>query len=164
RRSDIFALAIVVWELTAGRRLYRHESDLATMKAIAEADAPSPGGVRPGYPAELERIVLKGLARGRAQRYQTAEQMQADLEAFAREQKLPVSPRNVAAFMRELFADKVEAWQHDRAGGVDLAEHVVRTLAGEPAAAPPEEETRTSPGRRRPPEVTVDGRRHGRPL
>jgi serine/threonine protein kinase len=101
-RSDIFALAIVLWELTVGRRLYDQEGDLAIMNAITSRDAPPPSQMVPRYPRELERIVMKGLARDRNRRYQTAAELQDDLEAFARAERLPVGQGRVSSFVRSL--------------------------------------------------------------
>jgi serine/threonine protein kinase len=109
RRSDIFSLSIVLWELTVGRRLFEGVSEAMVMNAIEKLDAPRPSQMAPRYPADLEAIVMKGLSRHRGQRYQSAEEMRADLEAFAREHKLDVSARRVAAFVRSLPVESDEA-------------------------------------------------------
>jgi eukaryotic-like serine/threonine-protein kinase len=124
RRSDIFAAAIILWEMTTGRRLFTGSSDFEILRKVKEEDAPRPTTVMSDYPRALEEIVMKGLARDRDQRYATAEEMQLDLEAFARDRKLAVSPVNLGRFMRELFRGELEAWQAaERAG-----------QAGEPVA------------------------------
>jgi serine/threonine protein kinase len=105
RRSDLFSLSIVLWELTVGRRLFEGVSETMVMNAIDKLDAPAPSQMAPRYPADLERIVMKGLARDRERRFQTADEMRAALEAFAREQRLDVSPRAVAMFVRAIQAD-----------------------------------------------------------
>ena len=63
RRSDVFAIGILLWELTVGRRLYAGKSDLMIMKAITERDAPRPSTLVPDYPAELEALVTQALQR-----------------------------------------------------------------------------------------------------
>jgi len=69
---------------------------------------------------------MKGLARDREQRYATAEEMQVDLEAFARDRKLPVSAVPLGRFVRELFKSELETWQAaERAG--QPGEPVVQT-------------------------------------
>jgi serine/threonine protein kinase len=102
RRTDIFSLSIVLWELTVGRRLYARASDMDVMNAIDKVDAPRPSGFAPHYPADLEGIVMKGLARDRGARYQTTEELLADLEGFAREHKLTITPRSVSSVLRSL--------------------------------------------------------------
>jgi serine/threonine protein kinase len=123
RRSDVFSLSVVLWEMTVGARLYggSGESDLATMKAIVDHDARRPSDHRPGYPAELERIVLRGLARDREARYPTIDELQVELEAFARTAAAWTSAREMARFMAEVFPDRADVWQeHARRGTVSL--------------------------------------------
>ena len=126
RRSDVFAAAIILWEMTVGRRLYTGTSDFEILRKVKEEDAPRPSSVVSDYPPALEAIVMKGLARDREQRYATAEEMQVDLETFARDRRLTVSPVNLGRFMRELFKSELEAWQAaERAG--QPGEPVVQT-------------------------------------
>jgi protein kinase-like protein len=123
RRSDVFSLSVVLWELTVGARLYggAGEPELATMKAIADHDARRPSEHRAGYPAELERIVMRGLARDRVVRYQSADELQGELEAYARTAAAWSSAREMARFMAEVFPDRAGAWRdHERRGTVSL--------------------------------------------
>jgi hypothetical protein len=103
RRSDIFSLAVLLWELSTSRRLLRGKNEYEIMKAISDEDAPPPSVFLDGYPPALERIVMKGLARDRDRRFQTAQELQLALEELAREQKLAVSSIALAALMKELF-------------------------------------------------------------
>ncbi|MGZ3407887.1 MAG: serine/threonine protein kinase, partial [Polyangia bacterium] len=103
RRSDVFAVAILLWELLTGRRLYGGRSDFGVMKSIVETDAPRPSLVWHDCPPELEAIVMRGLRREREARQQTAEELQLALEAFARERRLPVSNAGLGHYLRELF-------------------------------------------------------------
>ncbi|HEX6838335.1 MAG TPA: protein kinase [Polyangia bacterium] len=126
RRSDIFAAAIILWEMTTGKRLYTGSSDFEILRKVKEEDAPPPSSVVPDYPPELERIVMKGLARDRERRYATAEEMQVELEEFARGERLALSSVSLSRFVRELFKSELEAWQAaERAGQV--GEPVVQT-------------------------------------
>ena len=109
RRSDLFSLSIVLWELTVGRRLFEGVSEAMVMNAIDKLDAPAPSQMTPRYSPDLERIVMKGLARDRDRRYQSADELRGDLEAFAREQRLDVTPRTVASFVRSVQADNEAA-------------------------------------------------------
>ncbi|HXU04651.1 MAG TPA: serine/threonine-protein kinase, partial [Polyangia bacterium] len=59
RRSDVFALGIVLFELTVGRRLFKAAGDVETLRAVLEAPVPRPSEIVADYPADLERIVLK---------------------------------------------------------------------------------------------------------
>jgi tRNA A-37 threonylcarbamoyl transferase component Bud32 len=109
RRSDVFAIAILLWELLTGRRLYGGRSDWGVMKSIVETDAPRPSLVWHDCPPELEAIVMRGLRREREARQATAEELQLALEAFARERRLAVSTAGLGHYVRELFAARVGA-------------------------------------------------------
>ncbi len=103
RRSDIFSLGILLWELTTGKRLFRGGPDLELLERIAYQQAPSPATVQEDYPRELARIVNRALKREPEHRYQSAQELQVDLEEFAREHRMAVSAVNLAAYMDEVF-------------------------------------------------------------
>jgi serine/threonine protein kinase len=108
RRSDIFSIGTLLWELTTGKRLFAGDNEFATLNRVAQGDVPLPSSVRPDYPPELEQIVMKALQADPDQRYSTALDLQVDLEDFAREARLPVSSARMAKFMRELFIEEME--------------------------------------------------------
>jgi eukaryotic-like serine/threonine-protein kinase len=106
-RSDIFAVGILLFELTTGRRLFKAKSDFETLKLICEKAYPKPSQIRPNYPPELERIVVKALERDREDRYQSARDMQADLETFIRDRKIAASTVDLGRWMTFLFEEKI---------------------------------------------------------
>jgi serine/threonine protein kinase len=108
RRSDIFSLGIMLWELTMKRRLFTGDNDLVVAGKICNEDVPRPTTLIPGYPPALEAIVLKALARDRDQRYATAEELQLALEQYATDNKILLSSARLAAFMSDLFADLIK--------------------------------------------------------
>ncbi len=124
RRSDVFALGIVLWELVTSQRLFKAENDLATIQRIINSEAEPPTQLRPDCPPELETIILKALAVDVAERYQTAEELQLDLEELAREHKLVQSTVALRAYMNEMFAEEIAAWKAAQASGVTLTDHV----------------------------------------
>ena len=124
RRSDIFSLGIVLWEMVTTQRLYRGENDLATLQLIITQPPKPPSAVRPDVPPELERIVLRALAQDPDERYATAEQLVTDLDELAREHKLKQTSNALAATVSQLFAIELGAWREARAAGVPLAEHL----------------------------------------
>ena len=103
RRSDIFALGILLWELTVGEPLFCGNNEFEIMRRIATADAPRPSERRRRYPKKLEAIVMRALARDPNARYQTARDLLLDLDAFAREHRLAVAPHSLGDFVAELF-------------------------------------------------------------
>jgi serine/threonine-protein kinase len=106
-RSDIFAAGVMLFELTTGKRLFKGASEFETLKLICEKEYPLPSDVRAGYPPALEAIVMRALEKDRAQRYQSAREMQADLEAFVREDRIAVSQVALTRWMEMLFEDKL---------------------------------------------------------
>jgi eukaryotic-like serine/threonine-protein kinase len=125
RRSDVFALGVMLWELTTGRRLYSGRSDLLIMKTITELDAPSPSDHVEDYPSDLEPIVMRALRRMPDERYQTAEELQLALEAFARERRLALSPVGLARYMRDLFQEDVTILDDAKTGDATSLERLV---------------------------------------
>jgi serine/threonine-protein kinase len=113
-RSDIFSLGIILFELTTGRRLFKGASEYETMRMICEEPYPRPSSIVAGYPRALEAIVLRALAPDRHQRYQNARELQEDLQAFAREERLDASSVALSRFMRDLFRDELAKEVADR--------------------------------------------------
>ncbi|MBA3453826.1 MAG: protein kinase, partial [Deltaproteobacteria bacterium] len=119
RRSDIFALGIVLYELTTLRRAFKGNDDFETMKRIVAGDVVLPSIAVPGYPRELEAIVLTAMANDTAARFQTAQELIEALDAFAVRAKLTGSNTAMGRFMTQLFGAKREPWvnhhpQHDK--------------------------------------------------
>jgi serine/threonine protein kinase len=110
RRSDVFCLGIVLYELVTVRRLFKGANDFLTMSSITHGEIPPPATVRADIPPALEQIIMKALAMRPEDRYQTADAMRADLEKFAREAKLQSSVTALADYMREVFGDKQMPW------------------------------------------------------
>jgi eukaryotic-like serine/threonine-protein kinase len=107
RRSDIYALATVLWDLTLDAVRYAPElSDYELAAQIARRGPPPPSAVAPDYPPDLERIVLRALQRDPDARHATADELQADLEAFARTQGCCASARDIAGFMRRAVPER----------------------------------------------------------
>jgi len=129
RRSDVFAIGILLWELTCGKRLYAGASDYEVLKRIVERPAPAPSTVLPEYPRELEEILVRALEREPARRWPTAQALQRALEAFAREQRLDLSPVRLGARLRGLFVKELSAWNEARTRGGEALERYAETRA-----------------------------------
>jgi serine/threonine protein kinase len=109
RRSDVYAVGVLLWEMLTGQRLHLGDSEVAIIHRIAQGHAPSPREHRPDVTDDLERIVARALAREPAQRYASAHALQTDLEEHARQQRLATSARTVATLMRDLFGEDDDA-------------------------------------------------------
>ena len=82
-RSDLFALGVLLYELSSGERLFPEATtEYQVMTRIVRGDLPRPSEIRRAYPRELEAILMRTLARDPQQRYQSASELQAALESF----------------------------------------------------------------------------------
>src|SRR5215469_11575208 len=79
RRSDIFSLGIVLYELLTGRRAFHSDNTRSLREQIVGCDPPPPREIDADVPKELERICLRALAKRASDRYPTAKIMADDL-------------------------------------------------------------------------------------
>lgn len=121
-RSDLFSVAVILFELLTGTRLYDSESEKEILVAIAEARAPKLRKLKPGLSRALESTMQKALMRKPRDRYQTAEELALALEPHW--SPMIGNPRSLGALMSGLFRDEAREF-HDRrirarAGGAAL--------------------------------------------
>jgi serine/threonine-protein kinase len=121
-RTDVFAVGVMLFELTTGRRLFKGASEFETLKLICDREYPRPSSVKPGYPPELENIVMKALAKDRSARYQSAREVQSALEDFVRRERIPVSNVALTQYMQSLFEEKLLAQKEQILQGKQLAD------------------------------------------
>ena len=109
RRADIFALGIILYETTLMRRLFKDVSDYEGLSRIVTGDIPLPRTLRANYPKSLEKIVMKALSLRPEQRYQTARELQGELERFLVKTGKAVGAAEVSEHMIALFGDRMSA-------------------------------------------------------
>jgi serine/threonine-protein kinase len=109
RRADVFALGCVLYEATTGQRPFSGADALATLYALLEQPLVPPSEKMPGYPPELEAVVLKALERNAADRYQTTEELGRALEVWLVTEKLSVADSNVATMLNTTLGDRIKA-------------------------------------------------------
>jgi len=126
RRTDIYAMGVMLYELVLGRRPYVLSAggDFAMMMAIARHDIRPPREVAPNIDPELEAIILRAMTYDPKGRYQTMLEMSQALEQFAASRSLETGASPLAAYLETLFGARVEAWR--AAQHVDLAAHVLQ--------------------------------------
>ncbi|MEO8846542.1 MAG: serine/threonine-protein kinase [Kofleriaceae bacterium] len=131
RRTDVFSLGIVLWELVTGERLFGAlgESDFEVFKQIAERDVPDPSTRRAETPPALARVIMTALARDRAARYPTIAALHDDLDAAG----VPATAREVGAYVAARFPERADAW---RRGTLVDAPPSPRVTAPLPVATP----------------------------
>jgi serine/threonine-protein kinase len=108
RRSDIFSLGIVLFELTTSRRLFRGEHDIDTLKLVIGGPIPKPTSIDPKYPPGLERIVLKALERNVEARYQSAQELADDLRAYLKSERTVVAQSALSGLMKRVLGERIE--------------------------------------------------------
>lgn len=84
-RSDIYSLGIVMYEMLTGRLPYEGDSAEAIAVQHINAMLTLPGDINPEIPMRLEEITLKAMTADISSRYQTADELQDDLEAFRKQ-------------------------------------------------------------------------------
>ncbi|HTR49068.1 MAG TPA: protein kinase, partial [Kofleriaceae bacterium] len=149
RRSDVFSLGIILYEISTQHRCFRADSDFDTMHRIVTGDVVRPTRLVPTYPQALEAIVMKALAVDAAQRYQSAGLLLEALESFAVASRMSLSTMGLGRFMRDMFGEQPEPWlQPSRNSAVMPKENTISSTDGrgsepaKPIPEPPVEEGR----------------------
>jgi len=102
RRSDIFSLGIVFYEMLTGQKPFLGTSEMSILETVRECRVAPPITVNPGIPEKMERVAMKALERDPEVRYQDAGEMHRDLERVLHERQ-PPTPRDVTLLLEQLF-------------------------------------------------------------
>ncbi len=108
RRSDIFALGTILYESLTGERLFQGDTDFAILEKVRNVEIVPPRKINPSIPVEVERIILKALARDVDVRYQWCSELLADLQAFLMSQPQVFTAKGLAQWIKEGFAAELE--------------------------------------------------------
>jgi serine/threonine-protein kinase len=101
-RSDIFALGLVLYQLLTLVHPYKKDSEVATFRSLMEEAPHAPSTIVPGLSPEIDRICNHALAKNPAARYQTAKELEEDLEKFIVSRGTAVSAFDVAQWLGSL--------------------------------------------------------------
>jgi serine/threonine-protein kinase len=107
-RSDVFALGVVLYELTTGARCFHGKSDFERMLAVVRGDYLAPTDLVACYPRELEQIICMALATAPDKRFASAAAMIAALERVAVAQGWVGGPGAIQRLMQSLFGEAPE--------------------------------------------------------
>jgi serine/threonine protein kinase len=103
RRVDIWSLGVALWEMLAVKRLFKKDTTANTIHSVLYDEISPPSAHRPQVPPELDRIVMKALARDPKNRWSTAREMGRALRGFLGAQSDVVGPAELSEWMGEVF-------------------------------------------------------------
>ncbi len=106
RRSDIFVMGLVLWEVVAGRRMWKGLADNQVIARLIAGDLPRLADACPGAPPGIARICDHALAHKPSDRYATAAAMRRDILAYLDEARLNVGAETMREYLSAVFADK----------------------------------------------------------
>ena len=130
RRSDVYAAAVVLWEALAGQRLFAAESEGNVLRRIMDGVIDRPSQHAPDLPKALEDVVMKGLAKEPADRYDTALAMADAIESAV----APAPARAIGQWLQELARDRLRA-RAELVASIECSS--AGTPTGQVEAAPP---------------------------
>jgi serine/threonine-protein kinase len=159
RRSDLFCVGILLYEMTTGRPAFRGDTEYMTCKLIAESEPERPTAIDASYPPALEAIVLRALSKDRRLRHATAAELQEDLARVARELQLDLSQFALGGYMAATFKRELDAWREAQRTGESLEQHVIRQTKPTAVAVPHPSEDASSPARSPSMVATIGGGR-----
>ncbi len=98
KKSDVYAVGVVLWEMLTLERPFGEPTDAEAMVEILTRSPAPPSSVAPEVPASLDRVVLRAMVIAPGERYATAEEMAIDLERT----RGGASPARVAEWLQEV--------------------------------------------------------------
>jgi len=110
RRSDVYSLGVVLYELATTTRLFRGDTDALVTDQILKGRVSLPRVRRPDLSNELSLIIMKAIDPDPERRYQSADELRAALDDYSELNGMDVKAAQIASYMRKLFGDKPEPW------------------------------------------------------
>ncbi len=107
-RSDVFSLGACLYEMLTRVPPFTASNEMDLLIKVRDAKYRPIGDLVPAIPPELEAIVDRCLTRSRAQRYQTAAEVEGDLRAFLRRYQPGYSRSHLGRYVRKAFAEEIE--------------------------------------------------------
>jgi TonB family protein len=106
RRSDVFALGTVLYEMITSSRLFGGDSEISILEQVREARVPPPSRINDEVPPEVDRIVLKALEKDADARYQTAGEMAREIDAVLYTFRPTPTSADLAIHMNRIHSDQ----------------------------------------------------------
>ena len=112
RRSDLFSLGIILYELFTLKRLFLGRTDMQTLKNIRDANIESRLAKHSHIPDEVKNIIRRALTRNVDTRFQSAYEFEESLSQYLFEQRLRVTPQALGKYLRQLFEEVPKDAKH----------------------------------------------------
>ncbi|MEO8216567.1 MAG: TonB family protein [Acidobacteriota bacterium] len=103
RRSDIFALGAVLFEMLTGRKLFLGDNELSVLEQVRQAKVLAPSSINPEVTREIDIIVQRALEREPEDRYQTAGELAKDLDSVIFSASPTPTSADLAIYMHRLY-------------------------------------------------------------
>ncbi len=145
-RSDIFSLGLVLFEMLTSEKVFTGTSELSVLEQVRDPIITAASMKNPEVDPEIDRIAFLALNAERDNRYQSAEEMQRDLERIMRKKRMSPDRGTIAAFLKTLGAG-VETPQEPAGSAVAKP----ATSAPQPASPAPPLSRRAAPQAKKPP-------------
>jgi eukaryotic-like serine/threonine-protein kinase len=116
-RTDVFAVGILAYEMLTMRRLFLGDTDYQTVESVRAATVPSIRAQNSEVSDQLEKIILKSLARDLDQRYRNASEFAEELLEFLFANRLKVSARDLSDLLADLRSIREAKEAQDKAAG-----------------------------------------------
>lgn len=117
RRCDVFSFGVVLCEMLTGSAPFVHDNRIDTMHAILHRDPRLPGADGPELPIDLQRILTKALAKSPKDRYQTFDELAAELKTLKREldlgKTLPIAAKTRLVLKRVVAGAQVVDYERE---------------------------------------------------
>ena len=110
-RSDIFSFGSVIYEWITGYKLFTGENEMAILKSIIDGKIYPPSYFKEDVPEAVERILMKALDKDKTKRYQSAWDMQFDIDTYLASSEFTPSNIHLANFLKQIFGDEIEREQ-----------------------------------------------------
>jgi serine/threonine-protein kinase len=107
RRADVFAAGIMLWEVLAGRRLFKSENEAATLSRVLTEEITHVCEVATDVPRAIGDVAMKALERVPSARYPTCAHFADALERAALEADKVASGRELAAYVSEVIGNEI---------------------------------------------------------
>lgn len=120
RRSDLFSLGIVLFELSTGRRLFKGVTQAETIRQVRECHVPFPSALEPGFPPSLEAVIVKALQRDPSHRFQSAAEFRDAIHSYLRQERIIVPRAGIRSLLKRVVGQDIAALEQ-RVRGCILA-------------------------------------------